>query len=369
MARSDPPFRAEHIGSLLRPDALRNGFRRLSKGEIDQDGFLKIQQDCIREAVAMQEAVGLQVVTDGEFRRTTYISHFVDSVDGLEFAPSSFRFYENDRTAHEFVAPRATGKLKRVKSNSGEEFDFLKSVTTRTPKSTLPSPATMHFLAGADAPPKDVYASEDEFFADLATAYREDIADLAARGSRYVQIDDVPFAMLCDSALRAQIQARGRDPDSLLDTYIDLTNAALAGRPSDMTAGLHICRGNLKGTWLSEGGYEAVAEKLFARLDVEAFFLEYDTERAGGFSPLAAMPDDKHVVLGLISSKLPMLESGDALDARIAEAARFVPLERLSLSPQCGFSSAVIGNPVTEDDQRAKLELVVETAKRVWKES
>lgn len=368
MARWHPPFRAEHIGSLLRPDRLRDGFRWLNKGEIDPDGFLEIQQDCIREAVAMQEAVGLQVVTDGEFRRTSYISHFVDSVEGLEFAPSSFRFYDNDRTAHEFLAPRVTAKLKRVKSNSGQELDFLKSVTTKTPKSTLPSPATMHFLAGADAPPAEIYASEDELFADLAAAYREDIADLAARGARYLQIDDVPFAMLCDGSLRGQLAARGRDPDTLVDTYIDLTNAALAGRPSDMTAGLHICRGNLKGTWLSEGGYEAVAEKLFTRLDVDAYFLEYDTERAGDFSPLAAMPDDKHVVLGLISSKLPLLEDPGALAARIAEAARYVPLERLSLSPQCGFSSAVIGNPLTHDDQRAKLELVVAVAQRVWNE-
>ena len=361
-----PPYRAEHIGSLLRPEALREGFRLLSRGEIDRSAFRTIQDECIREAVAMQEAIGFRVVSDGEFRRTTYISHFVDSVDGLDFAPSSFRFYEDDRTAHEFVAPRATGKLKRVRSNAGEEFDFLNSVTARMPKSTLPSPATMHFLAGADPPPAEIYPQEEDFFADLAACYREDIADLAARGARYVQIDDVPFAMLCDASLRAQLAARGRDPEALLEIYIDLTNAALAGRPPDMTAALHICRGNLKGTWLSEGGYDAVAEKLFARLEVDAFFLEYDTGRAGDFSPLAAMPEDKHVVLGLISSKVPLLEDIDGLAARIADAARYVPLERLSISPQCGFSSAVVGNPVTPDDQRAKLALVIETARRVW---
>ncbi len=366
MTSLPPPYRAEHIGSLLRPGSLREGFRRLSRDEIDQAAFRAIQDEAIRDAVTMQESLGFQLVTDGEFRRTTYISHFVESVDGLDFAPSTFRFYEDDRTAHEFVAPRATGKLKRVKSNSGEDLDYLKSVTTRTPKSTLPSPATMHFLAGADAPPAGIYASEEEFFADLAACYREDIADLAARGARYLQIDDVPFAMLCDASLRDQVSAHGRDPDALLETYIELTNAALAGRPASMTTGLHICRGNLKGTWLSEGGYDAVAGKLFARLAVDAFFLEYDTGRAGDFSPLAAMPEDKHVVLGLISSKIPLLEDIDGLAARIADAARYVPLERLSISPQCGFSSAVIGNPLTPEDQRAKLELVIETARRVW---
>ena len=362
-----PPFRAEHIGSLLRPDALRDGFRRLSKGEIDADGFRAIQDECIRDAVAMQEEVGFEAVTDGEFRRTTYISHFVDSVDGLEFAPSSFRFYEDDGTAHEFVAPRAVGRLRRTKANSGEEYDFLRTVTGKTAKSTLPSPATMHFLGGAEDPPKDVYPDREALFDDLARAYREDIADLAARGARYVQIDDVPFAMLCDGSLRGQIAARGEDAEALVDAYIALTNASLAGRPPDMTVGFHICRGNLKGTWLSRGGYDAVAEKLFERLDVDHFCLEYDTERAGGFAPLAAMPEDKGVVLGLISSKLPPLEDPAAVEARIAEASRYVPLERLAVSPQCGFSSAVIGNPVSPDDQRAKLALVVEIAGRVWK--
>ena len=362
-----PPFRAEHIGSLLRPDALRDGFRRLSKGKIDADGFRAIQDECIRDAVAMQEATGFEAVTDGEFRRTTYISHFVDSVAGLEFAPSSFRFYEDDGTAHEFVAPRAVGRLQRVKANSGEEYDFLKTVTGKTVKSTLPSPATMHFLGGAEDPPSDVYPDREALFDDLARAYREDIADLAARGARYVQIDDVPFAMLCDESLRGQLAARGEDAEARVDAYIELTNASLAGRPADMTVGFHICRGNLKGTWLSRGGYDAVAEKLFERLDVDHFCLEYDTERAGGFAPLAAMPEDKGVVLGLISSKLPALEDPGTVEARIAKASRYVPLDRLAVSPQCGFSSAVIGNPVSPEDQRAKLALVVEIAERVWK--
>ncbi len=361
-----PPFRAEHIGSLLRPETLREGFRRLARGEIDEDGFRAVQDGCIRDAVAMQEAVGLEVVTDGEFRRTTYISHFVDSVEGLEFAPSSFRFYEDDGTAHEFVAPRTVGRLKRVRANSGEEFDFLRSVTARTAKSTLPSPATMHFLGGAEDPPGDLYPDRDALFADLARAYREDIADLAARGARYVQLDDVPFAMLCDETLRGQLAARGEDPEALVDDYIALTNDAVAGRPAGMTVGFHICRGNLKGTWLSRGGYDAVAEKLFRQLDVDHFCLEYDTDRAGDFAPLAAMPDDKGVVLGLVSSKLPVLEDPAEIEARIAAASRHIALDRLAVSPQCGFSSAVVGNPVSPEDQRAKLALVVDVAARVW---
>ena len=364
-----PPFRAEHIGSLLRPDALRDGFRRLSKGDIDADGFRAIQDECIRDAVAMQEEIGFETVTDGEFRRTTYISHFVDSVEGLEFAPSSFRFYEDDGTAHEFVAPRAVGRLERVKANSGEEFDFLETVTGKTAKSTLPSPATMHFLGGAEDPPTDVYSRPRGAVrrprARLPGGHRRPRrARRPLRADRRRAVRDAVRRV----APRHQLAARGEDAEALVDAYIELTNDSRSpAGPADMTVGFHICRGNLKGTWLSRGGYDAVAEKLFARLDVDHFCLEYDTERAGGFSPLAAMPEDKGVVLGLISSKLPLLEDPVAVEARIAEASRYVPLERLAVSPQCGFSSAVVGNPVSPDDQRAKLALVVEIAGRVWK--
>jgi 5-methyltetrahydropteroyltriglutamate--homocysteine methyltransferase len=365
-ATSNPPFRAEHIGSLLRPARLLDAYRALKSGMIDAVGLRALQDDCIREAVRLQEVIGFEAVTDGEFRRTTYISHFVDSVEGLTFAPSSFRFHSAGGGTHEFVAPRVTGRIRRVKSNSGDEFDFLKSVARRAPKMTLPSPATMHFLGGADDVDPAIYPSLDACFDDLARAFREDIADLARRGARYVQLDDVPFAMLCDDNLRTQLSRRGKDPDRLVDLYIELTNACLAGRPPGMVAGFHICRGNLKGTWLSEGGYEVVAEKLFRKLAVEVFFLEYDTARAGGFAPLAAVPDDKTVILGLVSSKSPALESPAELKTRIREAARYVPLDRLGISPQCGFSSAVVGNPVTPEDQAAKLRLVIETAREVW---
>jgi 5-methyltetrahydropteroyltriglutamate--homocysteine methyltransferase len=365
-ARLDPPFRAEHIGSLLRPPRLLDAFRALKAGKIDAAGLRAVQDECIREAVRVQEDIGLAAVTDGEFRRTTYISHFVESVEGLAFAPSSFRFHSAGGGTHEFVAPRVVGRIRRAKANSGAEFDFLKSATRRVPKITLPSPATMHFLGGADDVDPAIYASLEACFEDLARAYREDIADLARRGARYVQLDDVPFAMLCDASLRRQLIERGKDPERLVDLYIELTNASLAGRPADMVAGFHICRGNLKGTWLSEGGYDAVAQKLFRRLAVDVLFLEYDTARAGGFAPLAAVPDDKVVVLGLVSSKSPTLETPAELKARIREANRYVPLDRLGISPQCGFSSAVVGNPVTPNDQAAKLRLVVETAREVW---
>lgn len=364
--KQNPPYRAEHIGSLLRPASIPEAFRAYKRGELDETGLTKAREDAIRDVVKMQEDVGLQSVTDGEFRRTTYISHFVESCDGLDFRPSSFRFHDISGNDHEFLAPACVGKIKRSKALSAVEFEFLKSVTKSTIKSTYASPATMHFLGGAQDPDPEFYCNEEDLFADIATAYDEDIADISDRGACYITLDDVPFPMLCDPAIRGQLEKLGKDPERLVDQYIELTNASFASAPSDMTVGFHMCRGNLKGTWLSEGSYQAVSEKLFKNLDVDVFFLEFDTERAGGFEPLSAMPDDKIVVLGLVSSKVPELESKIALHARIKEAQKYVDLERLALSPQCGFSSAIIGNPVTRDDQLAKLNLVVEVAREVW---
>lgn len=361
-----PPFRAEHIGSLLRPPSIPDAFRAHRKGELDDSELRMAREDAIRDVVKLQEDAGLQFVTDGEFRRTTYISHFVESCDGLDFRPSSFRFYDTAGKDHEFLAPTCVGKVKWSQGLSAIEFDFLASITQKTIKSTYASPATMHFLGGAPDPDPEFYADDEALFADIAAAYNHDISDIASRGARYVTLDDVPFPMLCDPSIRGQLEKRGKDPEKLLDQYIDLTNASFASAPSDMTVGLHMCRGNLKGTWLSEGSYQAISEKLFNKLNVDVFFLEYDTDRAGGFEPLAAMPDNKMVVLGLVSSKLPELESKDMLKGRLAEASKYVDLERLALSPQCGFSSAIIGNPVTTDDQIAKLKLVVEVAEEVW---
>ena len=365
-AEINPPFRAEHIGSLLRPRSLVEAYRARKSGEIDDVAFEGIRAEAIRDVVRLQEEVGLQVVTDGEFWRTTYISHFVESCEGLAFRPSAFRFHDSQGGDHQFLAPTCVGRVKRTRALSVQEFDFVRTTTDRTVKYTYPSPATMHFLAGAPDPDPEFYANSEDLFADIATAYSEDIRDLAARGTRYATLDDVPFPMLCDPSIRGQLEARGKNPDQLLDQYIQLTNACLEAAPADMVLGLHMCRGNLKGTWLSEGSYQAVSKELFKRLRVDVFFLEYDTERAGGFEPLAAIPDDKVVVLGLVSSKVPELETVASLKARIDEATQYMDRDRLALSPQCGFSSAVVGNPVTEDDQIAKLRLVVETAEDVW---
>ncbi len=361
-----PPFRAEHVGSLLRPAELRGAFRAFSAGHLGAARFREVQDRCVREVVAMQEAAGLRAVTDGEFRRASYWSHFVEATGGLEVGPARFTFHDDGGAETEFLAPCVTGPVRRGGDISGAEFDFLKSVTTQTAKVTMPSPPTMHFWARAGTVARAGYTERRAFFADLARVYREEIADLAARGARYLQLDEVPLAMLCDPEMREKARAGGDDPEALVADYIELINAALAERPEGMTVGLHLCRGNFKGQWLSGGGYGPLAERIFNELRVDAFFLEYDTPRAGDFAPLAHVPAPKQVVLGMVSSKTPELESPGQLMARIEEAGRFIPLERLALSPQCGFASTVLGNPVTAQDQAAKLRLVVEVAERVW---
>ena len=379
--RTAPPFRAEHVGSLLRPESLRRAYREFSDGRIDAAAFRAEQERSIREVVALQEQLGFRAVNDGEFRRVSYWAHFVEATEGLEVAEARFEFHDDGGRVTRFLAPKIVGKVRRGRPISGEEFDFLKEVTRAvsqpamsqpampnpvTPKLTMPSPPTMHFWGRAGAAREAGYADEDAFFADLARVYREEIADLAARGATYLQLDEVPLAMLCDGKLREKTRADGDDPDALVQRYVDLFNACLAGRPENLTVGLHLCRGNFKGQWLSEGGYRYVAEKLFNEIEVNAFFLEYDTPRAGDFAPLAAVPEDKMVVLGLVSSKTAELEDADALLRRVEEASRFIPLERLAVSPQCGFASTVAGNPVTFDTQKAKLTLVQEVARRVW---
>ncbi len=365
IAKTNPPFRAEHVGSLLRPAELRQAFRAHSEGRMSAAEFRAVQDGCIRKAVALQQEIGLQAVNDGEFRRASYWSHFVDGIDGLDVAKARFDFHDAAGHDTEFLAPKVTGKLSRAKSISGGEFDFLASVTTATPKLTLPSPPTMHFWARSDAVRHAGY-DVDGFCTDLAEIYRQEIADLWARGARYIQIDEVPLAMLCDDSLRQAARARGEHPDELVETYIALINASLADRPAGMTVAMHLCRGNFKGMWLAEGSYRYVAERLFNDIEVDAFFLEYDTPRAGDFAPLASVPAAKSVVLGLVSTKTPALESAAELRRRIQEASRFLPLERLAISPQCGFASVVSSHPVTLADQIAKLKLVVEVADQVW---
>ena len=364
--RTRPPFRADHVGSLLRPKELTQAFRRRRAGEIDEATFAEVQDNAIREAIRMQESVGLQSITDGEFRRASYWSRFVERVQGLEVREALFTFHDEHGHDQEFTAPHAGSKVSWAGPIAGDEFAFIHAHTERTPKVTLPSPPSMHFWRLGAGVERTAYADDGAYFTDLASVYAAEIADLSDRGATYVQIDDVPFAMLCDPKIRARVAKEGFDADTLIGDYIKLCNDALGGRPEGVTAAFHICRGNYKGHFLSEGGYDDIAERLFDELEVDAFFLEYDTPRAGDFAPLRFVPEGKIVVLGLVSSKSPEMERPDTLKRRIGEAAQHLPLDQLALSPQCGFASTVAGNPVTPEIQRAKLALVVETAAAVW---
>ncbi|MQA86750.1 MAG: 5-methyltetrahydropteroyltriglutamate--homocysteine S-methyltransferase [Streptosporangiales bacterium] len=361
-----PLFRADHVGSLLRPARLREAFRQHREGLVGEAEFARIQDEAIRSAVAMQEAVGLHAVTDGEFRRSSYWAHFVDAVDGLEVAPALFEFSDASGRRMAFTAPSGTGEIRRTRPISGAEFRFLRDATPRTPKITMPSPSTMHFWRGPAGIAGTPYASAAEFLTEVAAVYREEIAELTALGATYLQLDEVALAMLCDPDVQEAVTARGEDPGELVGLYVEAIHQALRDRPADTTAAIHLCRGNYKGRWMAAGGYEAVAQRLFGGSGVDVFFLEFDSPRAGDFAPLRHVPSDVGVLLGLVSSKTPQLESrGEILD-RIDAASRHMPVERLGLSPQCGFASTAAGNPLTEEDQKRKLALVVEVADEVW---
>ncbi len=362
-----PPFRADHIGSLLRPPELRQAFRRHAAGEMADTEFVRIQDDCVRAAVRMQEEIGLEVVTDGEFRRGSYWGRFVERTQGLEIRSALLKFRDDHGHEVDFTAPYAVAPLRRTQPLALDELVFLRDATRVTAKITLPAPSTMHLLRFSDFADKRVYADAEAFFADLIAVYRQEIAALVRAGCRYLQIDEIAIALLCDDAIRARLAAEGADPDALVDRYIDAINGTVADLPSDVKVGIHLCRGNFKGHYLAEGSYEHVAERLFARTDADHFLLEYDTPRAGDFAPLRLVPPEKSVVLGLVSSKTPTLESVEALRRRVDEAARHIDLDRLAISPQCGFASSVAGNPLSEADQRAKLELVVDTARAIWR--
>ncbi len=362
-----PPFRAEHIGSLLRPRALKDAFRAIGAREITPAQFNVILDGCIRDAVKMQESLGLRVVTDGEFRRGSWFNAFLAAVDGLEERPSLFDFHDASGGTAAFATAYCAAPLKRTRGITTAEFRFVKSAAkSAMPKVTLPAPSVMHFFRPGDAMDRAVYPSEDAYWRDLTGIYREEIAALGELGCTYVQLDEVPCAMLGSEAVRVKARAAGWDPPALAARYIAAINDAVAAKPAGMTIGLHLCQGNYKGRWMSEGGYGWIAERLFDGAEVDAFFLEYDSGRAGGFEPLRHVPAGKTAVLGLVSTKTPVMEAKDPLKRRIDEAARFCPLDRLALSPQCGFASSVAGNPISEDDQKRKLALVVETAHEVW---
>ena len=370
-----PPFRAEHVGSLLRPPALIAARDRLEgnhhkrvKGSRRFPELQAMEDEAIRDAIRRQEKAGLHVITDGEFRRRSWWQDFVLELDGtyIDFAEFAIDFRDPD--GHKLPAPVAhvDGKIKRSRGYNVEAFKFLKANTAHTPKVTMPSPPVVHFFGGRRAIDAKVYPDLAEFWDDLARAYREEIAALAAAGCNYVQMDECILALMCDPKFQTQLAARGDDPAMLLETYADVINDSIRDRPPGVVIGMHLCRGNNRGHWLGEGGYDYISDILFNRINADVYFMEYDSPRAGDFTPLRHLPRGKTAVLGLVTTKKPELESREDLVRRIAEAAKHAPLDRLALSPQCGFASHFIGNPVTEDDQRRKLELVVEVADRVW---
>ena len=365
-AMTVPPFRADHVGSLLRPTALRQAFRDHAAGRIGDAAFDAIQNAAIRDAITLQENVGLQVVNDGEFRRGSYWGRFVERLQGLAIGPARFRFRDDSGAESDFTAPIAESLLRRTVPLAADEVAFVTPLTARPVKVTMPAPSTLHFYAGRGFARPGLYPDLDAYFAELTAIYRAEIADIARAGGRYIQFDEVALAMLCDPQVRELVQSDGLDPTRLVELYVEALNGAIEGAPPGVVFAVHMCRGNFKGRYLSSGGYDDVAEQLFQRAGVSHFLLEYDTPRAGGFSPLRHLPRDKGVVLGLVSSKVPALEPVDALRRRIDEASRHVDVGRLGISPQCGFASTAAGNPLSEADMRAKLARCVEVANIVW---
>jgi 5-methyltetrahydropteroyltriglutamate--homocysteine methyltransferase len=368
--RTKPPFRADHVGSLLRPQKLREARTAFAQNKLSRADLTRVEDEAIREAVKLQEDVGLRLATDGEFRRKEWHMDFLTSFANVTRVPSSIKMRFHTHEGDTEVSPEAlkvVGKLGRPHGIFVDHFKFLKSVARGTAKQTIPSPTIMHFRGGRAAVDKAAYPEMAEFFADLARVYNEEVQDLAAAGCRYLQIDETNFAYMCDPALRDQVKANiGESPDTLTHTYAKLISDAVAKRPADMAVCMHICRGNNQSAWVAEGGYDPVAEVLFNEVKIDGFFLEYDSPRAGDFKPLRFVPKGKMVVLGLVTTKLPQLESKDELKRRIDEAAKYVPLEQLCLSPQCGFSSTIEGNKVTVADEIAKLRLVADVAREVW---
>jgi len=372
-----PPFRAEHVGSLLRPRSLydaRAAFdgdlrRTVRTGEGRSSATLRpIEDAAILEAVALQERVGLESITDGEYRRRSWYQDFVLGLENtavrFEIGPLSFADDHGNRAPTPRIC--VEGKLRRGGPIMVDAYAFLRKATKRTPKVTMPAPSELHFFGGRDVIDRSAYPDLDEFWSDLIAIYREEIADLAAAGCSYFQFDNCSFPLLCDPKFQTAVHGAGEEPRRLIDRYIGAINAVLTARPAGSTFAIHLCRGNNRGQWLGTGGYDYVADMVFERVDVDAFFLEYDTPRAGDFEPLRFVPKDKGVVLGLVSSKTPVLESLETLKRRTDEATRYIDLDRLAISPQCGFASTVAGNPLTEDDQRAKLTLVVKAAQAIW---
>lgn len=363
------PSRADHVGSFLRPQSVIEARAHRAADNISYEALRAVEDAAIAELVEWQEALGLKAITDGEFRRYFFHTDFLLQLDGVEEQGGIARAFKNESGVDVHYAPPkmvVSGKIRHTKPIQRRDYEYLASLTHETPKVALPSPTMMHFRAGRAGIPEDVYPTMDEFYADVAQAYREEVADLADAGCRYIQMDDTNLAYLCDESHRADARARGVDPDDTPRQYAQLINDSFAAAPADMLRAIHLCRGNFRSSWAAEGGYEPVAEIMFNELDIDAFFLEYDDPRSGDFAPLRFLPKGKVVVLGLVTTKLGELESKDEIKRRIDEAAKFAPLDQLALSPQCGFASTVHGNDLTTEQQAAKIRLVVEVAEEVW---
>jgi methionine synthase II (cobalamin-independent) len=368
--RTTPPFRADHVGSLLRPPDLLRAREDFAHGRIPANELRAIEDDAIRDAVRMQEEIGLQSATDGEFRRASWHMDFIYQLDGIDPADEQIKVeFHNEQGDVEFTTA-ALSVHDRVGLSTtifGDAFETLKSMTTTAaPKLTIPSPSMVHYRGGQAAISKEVYEDLDEFWRDLVAAYGEEVRRLGELGCTYLQFDDTSLAYLNDPKQREYIASIGGDPQHQHEHYIRHINEALADRPEGMNVTTHMCRGNFRSSWAAEGGYDFVAEALFNELQIDGFFLEYDDARSGTFEPLRFVPKGKMVVLGLVTTKRGELEDKDALKRRVDEASRYVPLEQLCLSPQCGFSSTVEGNLVTQEQQVAKLRLIVETAEEIW---
>jgi len=363
LQRTRPPFRADHVGSLLRPAALKDARVQRERGEIPAEALTEIEDRTIEALIAKQEAIGLQSITDGEFRRASWQTDFLQALDGIET-------FLGDRKLKFQGGPQPKQWVSRVKAKLGHfsghpqiaQWKFVADHTRQTAKVTIPSPSALHFRQGRAAVPEAIYPDLGEFYRDLGNLYAKVVRGFADAGCRYLQLDEVNLAYLCDPSLREHVKARGDDPDTLPMTYAGMINAAMSDIPADMTITMHLCRGNFRSTFVASGGYEPIAEILFNTIRVHGYFMEYDSERAGGFEPLRFLPKGKTVVLGLVTSKTGQLESRDTILRRIEEAAKFVALEQLALSPQCGFASTEEGNTLAEEEQWAKLRMIVEIA-------
>ena len=363
--RTKPPFRADHVGSLLRPAALKEARERRAKGEITADALKVVEDRAIEEIIKKQEAVGLQAISDGEFRRSWWHLDFLWGLDGIErHVMDAGIAFAAVTTRNEGV--RVTGKIGFTGHPMLEHFKFLKAHTGRTPKMTIPAPSALYGRPALTPIDKAIYPNLDTFFADLGQAYRKAVRAFADAGCRYIQLDEVFIAMLCDPKYCQQMRDRGDDPDYLGGVYADLINEAMSDIPPDMTVTMHLCRGNYKSTFMGSGGYDAMQEVLFDRIKVHGYFMEYDSARAGGFEPLKRLQKGRLAVLGLVTTKTGELESKDAIKRRIEEAAKFTDLEQLCLSPQCGFASTEEGNALAEERTMGEARMIVEVAREVW---